>query len=68
MFHGGKETGHDVLMLDLCMASNWPCDFGQKAHTSFQPTESDKMDVQSKIYRRRQNLESQICVIYTEGI
>ena len=68
MSHGGEETRHDILTLDVNMASNWPCDFGQKAHTSFQPTESANLVVQSKIYRRRQNFESQICVIHTERI
>jgi len=65
---GREETRHDILMLDVNTASNWPCDFGQKAHQSIQPTQPDNLDVQSKIYRRRQNLESQICVIHTESI
>jgi len=68
MPHGGEETRHDILMFDQNMARNRPCDFGQKARKSLQPTESDSLDVRSKIYRRRQHLESQICVIHTESI
>jgi hypothetical protein len=63
---GGEETRHDILFLDLNMASDWSCNFGQKQATSAELAHSGNLGVRSKIYRRWHNSEPETCMSESE--